>query len=106
MEILFPLVFLGLMYWFLIRPQRRQAQERDAMMASVDAGDDIVTSGGIYGAVTERVGDDLFVEIAPQIEIRMSVRGVAEKLNNPDARDDGEDEDEEDVAGAEEDDKS
>ncbi|MDY7103834.1 MAG: preprotein translocase subunit YajC [Actinomycetota bacterium] len=106
MELLFPLVFLGLMYWFLIRPQRRQAQERDRMMSSIDAGDDIVTSGGIYGAVTERVGDDLFVEIAPQIEIRMSVRGVAEKLNNVDDSDDGESEDEDDAAGAEEDDNS
>lgn len=41
----------AVMYFFIIRPQRKQEQERQALLASVKAGDKIVTTGGIHGVI-------------------------------------------------------
>ena len=46
----------AVMYFFIIRPQRKQEQERQALLASVKAGDKIVTTGGIHATI-ERVSE-------------------------------------------------
>lgn len=52
------LLLVFIMYFLLIRPQKRKEKQINAMRSSVKAGDDIVTIGGIYGKVT-RVRDDV-----------------------------------------------
>jgi preprotein translocase subunit YajC len=74
-------VFLGLLLvlvWFLlIQPQRRrQAQQREAR-SSVNAGDVILTAGGIYATVMEVREDDLVVRIAEDTTVRLDKRAVA-----------------------------
>jgi preprotein translocase subunit YajC len=41
----------AIFYFFIIRPQRRQREEHDKLLASLQKGDRIVTSGGIVGEV-------------------------------------------------------
>ena len=66
-----------LLWAFLIRPQRRKQQEQQQLLASVEPGDEILTVGGIYGIVTEIDDeDDLIVEIAEGIQVRISRRAV------------------------------
>ncbi len=43
--------FLALIYFLMIRPQKKQEQERKAMLEALKKGDRIVTSGGIHGQV-------------------------------------------------------
>ena len=52
------------------------------MLAEVKRGDSIVTTGGIYGRVINVDGDELTVEIAKGINIRMARSGVSEKTDS------------------------
>ena len=48
------------MYFLMIAPQRKKQKEHDAMLKALKSGDEIVTTGGIYGTITN-VKDDRFV---------------------------------------------
>ena len=67
-----------LLWVLLIRPQRQRQQEQHRMIESIDIGDEILTVGGIYGIVEEfDEEDDLVVEIAEGIRVRVARRAVA-----------------------------
>ena len=72
----------ALFYFLIIRPQQRQSRERKKMLAEVKRGDSIVTTGGIYGRVINVDGDDLTVEIAKGINIKMVRSGISEKTDS------------------------
>ena len=56
-----PLVLMfGAMYFLLIAPQRKKQKEHEKMLGALKAGDEIVTTGGIYGVITS-VKDDRFI---------------------------------------------
>lgn len=63
--------FIALFYFMLIRPQQRRAKEHQALVSKLSAGDEVVTSGGVLGKVTD-VGD-LFVtlEVADGVRIKV-----------------------------------
>jgi preprotein translocase subunit YajC len=92
---------LGLivMYVVMIRPQRQRQAEHQSRLDRVDAGDDVLTTGGIYGTIVQAEGDDLVVEIAEGVEVHMTRRGIAVVLP-PEAEDEEDDEDEENEEGA------
>ena len=48
-------LIMGVMYFFMIRPQQRQAQEKQQMLQALKKGDAIVTIGGLHGVVEEVV---------------------------------------------------
>jgi len=90
-----------LLWAFLIRPQRRKQQEQQQLLASVEPGDEILTVGGIYGIVTEIDDeDDLIVEIAEGIQVRIARRAVGGVVK-PEEEDVEHEELEEDVDEAE-----
>ena len=90
-----------LLWAFLIRPQRRKQQEQQQLLASVEPGDEILTVGGIYGIVTEIDDeDDLIVEIAEGIQVRIARRAVGGVVK-PEEEDVEHEEHEEDVHEAE-----
>ena len=82
-----PLVLIGgVFYFFLIRPQQRRARSQQALVNAVQEGDEIMTTGGIFGTVIE-VDDDegtVTVEIAPGTRIRMVKAGIARRLTEDD----------------------
>ncbi len=88
------MLLLGVMYVMMIRPQRKRQQLHQTMIDSAGVGEDVLTTGGIYGTVTEAEGDDLVVEIADGISVHMTRRGIAAVLPP-------EEEDDEDVVDAE-----
>lgn len=56
-----PLILMfAAMYFLLIAPQRKKQKEHEKMMAALKTGDEIVTTGGIYGTITQ-VKEDRFV---------------------------------------------
>jgi preprotein translocase subunit YajC len=87
-------LLLAVMYVLMIRPQRQRQQQQQAMVEGASVGDDVLTTGGIYGTVTKAEGDDIVVEIAEGLEVHMTRRGIAAVLP-PEA------EDEPDVVDAE-----
>jgi preprotein translocase subunit YajC len=67
-------VFLWL---FVIVPQRRRSRSTLEMQNTVEIGEEIVTAGGLYGEVKGFDGNDLLVEIAPGVVVRVARRAVA-----------------------------
>jgi preprotein translocase subunit YajC len=74
---IFIVVLLVLMWFLLIRPQRRRQIETQRMIAQLEAGKEIVTAGGLYGTVTAVDEGELRVEIADGVEVRIAKRAVA-----------------------------
>jgi preprotein translocase subunit YajC len=73
------LLLLFILMWFLvIRPQRKRQQAQQRMMDDLSPGQEIVTAGGLYGTVQSLIGDDeARVEIAPDVYVRVARRAIA-----------------------------
>jgi preprotein translocase subunit YajC len=64
----------------MVRPQKRRRQEQQRMLESLRVGDEVLTAGGIYGRITRLRDDEVTLEIAPQLGVRvarLAVAGVA-----------------------------
>ena len=76
-----PLIFLAaliaVMWFVLIRPQRRRQQTHLRMISGLAPGDEVVTAGGMFATVRSVADDHLVVEIAPGTEIRLAKEAVA-----------------------------
>jgi preprotein translocase subunit YajC len=80
------IIAFGFLYFVLVRPQRRRQQETRQMIAALKPGDEIVTAGGIYGTVTELLDDDdVLVEIAPQLRVRVARRAIGAVIHREEA---------------------
>jgi preprotein translocase subunit YajC len=68
---LLPALLLVVFYFLLIRPQSKRAKEQREMLSKIVAGDEVATTGGILGKVTE-VGDQfLTLEIASGVSVKL-----------------------------------
>ena len=65
MEAVFPLIFIGLMWLLLVRPQQQRVRQQRQLLATLAVGDRIVTVGGIIGTVVALDDDEARVEVAP-----------------------------------------
>lgn len=70
------IVAFGFLYLVLIRPQKKRQLAAKSMMANLGVGDEVVTAGGIYGHVTELHEDDVMLEIAPQLRVRVARKAI------------------------------
>ena len=73
-------LMLGVMYVLMIRPQRQRQAQQQSMIDGASVGDDVLTTGGIYGTISEVEGDDIVVEIANGVTVHMTRRGIAAVL--------------------------
>ena len=80
-------LLLVVLYVVMIRPQRKRQQVQHSMIETAGVGDDDLTSGGIYGTITQAEGDDLVVEIADGLSVHMTRRGIAAVLPPEDEED-------------------
>jgi preprotein translocase subunit YajC len=78
-----PLVLMGFVFYFLlIRPQSQRRRAQMQMQTQLEVGDDVVTTAGIYGTVTE-IDDDfgiVTIEVAPGMEVRFARAAIAQRL--------------------------
>lgn len=71
------LAMFVLLWVLLIRPQRQRQLKQQQLLSSVEPGDEILTVGGLYGIVRDvDEEDDLIVEIAEGIQVRIARRAV------------------------------
>jgi preprotein translocase subunit YajC len=79
-----PLAVLAVLFWFLIiRPQRRRSQLQNRLVDTLERGQDVVTAGGLYGRIKEVGDDDVHLEIAPEIVVRVDKRAVSQVVPEP-----------------------
>ncbi len=102
-----PLILIFVVFYFLlIRPQQKRMKEHRAMLQSLRRGDRIVTGGGIIGTITRAGDEELTIEIADGVRVKVLRATVNTVLAKPeparsrddDDEDDEEDEDEDDAA--------
>ena len=74
-----PLVLIfAIMYFLLIRPQQKKVKQHQAMVAALRKGDQVVTQGGLIGKVSKVSDDELEVEVATGVKVRVVRSTVAQ----------------------------
>ena len=67
-------------YFLLIRPQAKRAKEHRSMVGALAVGDEVETSGGILGKVTESGDQFLTVEIADGVRVKVQRQTITRVL--------------------------
>jgi preprotein translocase subunit YajC len=71
--------FIAIFYFIVIRPQQKEQQEHDKLLASLQRGDKVVTKSGLHGVIHE-VGDGVIVlTIAEKTRVTMETSAVKDK---------------------------
>jgi len=93
-SILFLGVLLGLMYAVMIRPQQKRMREHQSLIRSLEEGDVVVTASGIHGAVAEVEETFIWLEVAPEVELKIDRASIARRLEDSGDDDDDDVDDE------------
>ncbi|HXZ17920.1 MAG TPA: preprotein translocase subunit YajC, partial [Roseiarcus sp.] len=77
---LVPIVLMiAIIYFVLLRPQQRRAKEQRELVQAARRGDTVVTTGGIIGKISKAVDDnEVELEVAPNVKVRLARSGIAE----------------------------
>lgn len=93
------------MYFFMIRPQRRRMRETQELQRSIQVGDEVITTSGVYGIITGEDGDSRFwLEIDDDVQIRIARAAISGKSSLDDDADDETDVDDSESGNADDDD--
>jgi preprotein translocase subunit YajC len=71
------IVILGAIWALFVLPSKRRRNQHSAMQDSIEAGDEIITAGGLHGVVEELGEDTARIEIAPGVVVTLDRRAVA-----------------------------
>ena len=82
MWIMLALIFV-VMWFFMIRPQRKQQKELQNFRDSLKKGDKVVTIGGIYGTVCEIKEESVLIEVDNNVKIRVSKQALVKDYTDP-----------------------
>lgn len=71
-QILLLYLLLGVAFYvFMIRPQRQKQKQHQALIESLQAGDRVVTTGGLIGTIVKTEKDSLRLRLAPSVEVSL-----------------------------------
>ena len=69
-------VMVVLLYFVMIRPQRKQQKEMEAFRNSLKKGDKVVTAGGIYGTVDEISERTVLIKVDGDVKLRVDKNSI------------------------------
>lgn len=76
MSLLFFLLIIVVFYFFMIRPQMKRQKELRKYREALKKGDKVITTGGIYGRVSEIKDDHVMMEIADNVKIKIDKSAI------------------------------
>jgi len=79
--LILPLGIGAVMYFLMIRPQRKRMKAQTAMQKAIGIGDEVVTNAGIYGFITGEDGDKFWLEIDDDVQIRIARAAIQSKVS-------------------------
>jgi preprotein translocase subunit YajC len=79
------LLFIGGFYFLFIAPQRKKQKAHDKMLTELQTGDEVVTTGGIFGVITNVKDDRFVVRIAENTKIEVGKGFIQSVAKKPDA---------------------
>jgi len=71
MQFLFPVLMVAAIWFLIIAPQRKKQKEHQKMLETLNTGDEVVTTGGIYGEITNKKDDRFVIRIAENTKIEV-----------------------------------
>lgn len=74
--IIMMIMLFVVMYFFMIRPQRKQQKELDNFRSSLAKGQKVITAGGIYGVVKEVNERDILMEVDGNVTLRVDKTAI------------------------------
>jgi preprotein translocase subunit YajC len=69
-------IIIAIMYFLMIRPQRKRQKEIENFRRSLQPGMEVVTSGGLYGKIKEINNGVVVIEIAHNVNVRVDISVV------------------------------
>ena len=75
--IVWMVVLFGIMYFLMLRPQKKEQKRLQAMLNDMEVGDSIVTTGGFYGVVIDMTEEDVIVEFGNNKNCRIPMQKSA-----------------------------
>jgi len=80
-NMLVPFVLIFVIFYFLVvMPQKKQQKKLQEMLGSLQKGDRVITSSGIFGRVTEVRNDSFKIEIAPKVVVSVQKSAVISRV--------------------------
>ncbi len=92
-QFLIIILMFGALYYLLLRPQQKREKARRELVRSLQAGDEVVTNAGIHGVVAEVEDAVVWLEVAPNVELKVSRDAIAGQVPGTSGTDDEEAED-------------
>lgn len=77
--IIFIVLIIGMMYFTMMRPQRKQQKERQAMMTQLKNGDKVITAAGIFGVIDSVSEDSIVLKLESGATMRVTRNSVVAK---------------------------
>ena len=71
-------LILVVFYFLLIRPQQQKAKETQSMLDALKVGDNVVTTGGLYGKIVKLQESEVSLEIAQNVKVRLERSSVGQ----------------------------
>lgn len=84
MELIILPLLLIVMWFLLVRPQQKRMRQHQQLVSSLEVGDEVVTAGGIYGAIAEFDGGTVFLLVAPGVQLKVTRESIAERIRYDD----------------------
>ena len=75
--IVWMVVLFGIMYFLMLRPQKKEQKRLQAMLNDMEVGDSIVTTSGFYGVIIDMTEEDVIVEFGNNKNSRIPMRKQA-----------------------------
>ena len=73
-----PIILIFIVFYFLlIRPQQKRAKDQRNLLSNLKEGDQVLTSGGIYGRITGIRDDKITVEISDKVRVKVNRGHIA-----------------------------
>ncbi len=71
------------MYFIIIRPNKKQQNERRTLLESIKVKDKVITIGGVHGTITKMTEDTVTIKVAPNVDIEF-LRTAIQSIENRD----------------------
>lgn len=76
-----PIALIFLVFWFMIiRPQKKQQEQRKTMLDALKRGDRVITNGGLYATIRDVKGDVVTATIGDNVKVEISRQAISTVL--------------------------
>jgi len=83
MNFLFIIILFVIAWAVLILPKQRELKRHNALVASLQVGDEVMSGSGLYGTLVGVEDDTVLLQVAPHVELKLARRAIAAKVIAP-----------------------